>query len=84
MSSPRRTIEPSYAPEGLSRAEAARYVGVGSTTFDRLVEEGEMPPPRRFKNAERVVWLKREQDRALEELPIDGEVTSNEYAGVKL
>ncbi len=38
----------SYPPRGLSREEAARYVGVGATTFDGLVQDGRMPKPLRI------------------------------------
>lgn len=43
-----------YPPRGLSREEAARYVGVGTTTFDALVQEGRMPRPMRL--GKRVIW----------------------------
>lgn len=84
MTAARKSIEATYAPEGLSRTEAARYVGVSATTFDKLVENNEMPPARRFKHAERLVWLRRELDRALDDLPVDDASHSDEYAGVKL
>lgn len=84
MMAARPEIASSYPPEGLSRNEAARYVGVGATTFDGLVRAGEMPKPRRFRGAKRLVWLKRELDRALEELPVDGDAHSDEYAGVRI
>lgn len=32
---------------GLSREEAAMYVGVGSTKFDEMVNDGRMPKPKR-------------------------------------
>ena len=35
-----------YPPRGLNREEAARYVGIGTSLFDRLVEEGRMPKPK--------------------------------------
>ncbi len=38
---------PFVAPRGLSRVEAARYVGVSPSTFDKLVESGAMPRPKR-------------------------------------
>jgi hypothetical protein len=33
----------SYPPCGLSGEAAARYIGVGTTTFDRLVDERRIP-----------------------------------------
>ena len=73
-----------WPPEALSRSEAAHHVGVGPTTFDSLVEMGEMPRPRRYKNARRVVWLRRELDQYLADLPVDGPGDSDEYDGVQL
>ena len=43
-----------YPPRGLNREEAARYVGIGTSLFDRLVEEGRMPKPKHI--GKRVVW----------------------------
>lgn len=84
MSTYRTAVAMSYAPEGLARSEAARYVGLGETTFDHAVKKGFMPKARRYPNARRLVWLKRELDRALEDLPVDDDEPPNEYAGVKL
>jgi excisionase family DNA binding protein len=36
-----------YPPHGMSRDEAARYVGVGPTKFDEMVQDGRMPKPKR-------------------------------------
>lgn len=44
----------SYPPRGLSREAAARYIGVGSSTFDVLVDDGRMPRPLRV--GKRVIW----------------------------
>lgn len=41
----RRAIDATYAPEGLSRAEAARYVGVSARRFSEMVRRGDVPPP---------------------------------------
>lgn len=38
---------PFDCPRGLSRIEAARYVGVSPSTFDKLVNSGAMPRPKR-------------------------------------
>lgn len=59
-----------YPPRGLSREEAARYIGVGSTMFDRLVEEGRMPRPARI--GRRTVWDRLKIDAAFVELDEDG------------
>jgi len=56
---------------GLSRIEAAIYVGVGVTKFDELVATGRMPEPKRIDN--RKVWDMLALDRAFDLLPDDGD-----------
>ncbi|WP_420406946.1 helix-turn-helix transcriptional regulator [Hoeflea sp.] len=56
-----------YPPRGLSRDEAARYVGVSSTKFDDLVTRGDMPKPKRIDG--RVIWDRFALDMAFNELP---------------
>jgi predicted DNA-binding transcriptional regulator AlpA len=51
---------------GLSRREAAHYIGVSPTTFDKLVKNGTMPKPVRM-NA-RTIWDLRALDEAFDEL----------------
>jgi excisionase family DNA binding protein len=58
-----------YPPRGLNREEAARYVGVGATTFDRLIEEGRMPKPLRV--GKRVIWDRLKVEAAFAELDED-------------
>lgn len=60
----------SYPPRGLSREEAARYVGVSATKFDALVKDGRMPPPKRIDG--RVVWDRRRLDEKFDELDDSG------------
>ncbi len=52
---------------GLSRIEAAAYVGIAPRHFDKLMKDGRMPSPRRADG--RVVWDIREIDVAFERLP---------------
>lgn len=66
-----RDLPPGLAPRGLSRAQAAAYVGVSATTFDALVRERLMPAPKRLRN--RVLWDRLALDEAFAELPDDGE-----------
>jgi len=40
---------------GLSRAEAAEYIGVGVSLFDQMVADGRMPQPKLINT--RKVWL---------------------------
>jgi predicted DNA-binding transcriptional regulator AlpA len=52
---------------GLSRNEAAQYIGVGVTLFDRMVADGRMPKPWHFDG--RKVWDIVAIDLALDSLP---------------
>jgi len=52
---------------GLSRVEAALYVGVSPSLFDEMVKDGRMPKPRRINS--RTVWDKRQLDEAFDALP---------------
>jgi predicted DNA-binding transcriptional regulator AlpA len=54
-------------PRGLSRTEAAAYVGVSPSLFDEMVKDGRMPEPKRINS--RVVWDRRRLDDAFEALP---------------
>ena len=58
-------------PRGLSRAQAATYVGVGTSKFDEMVGDGRMPLPKRIDC--RRVWDRRRLDEAFESLPGDEE-----------
>lgn len=52
---------------GLSLSEAAVYVGVGTTLFAQMVDDGRMPKPKLI-NA-RKVWDIQQLDRAWDNLP---------------
>jgi predicted DNA-binding transcriptional regulator AlpA len=56
---------------GLSRVEAAGYIGTSPSTFDKLVAGGLMPKPKRVLG--RVIWDARALDRAFDALPGDGD-----------
>ena len=56
-------------PRGLSRRQAAAYVGVSPTTFDAMVADGRMPKPKHI--GARRVWDRRRVDEAFDELPGD-------------
>ena len=42
----RDSLPPNLAPRGLSRIEAAAYIGIGTSKFDKLVADGRMPRPK--------------------------------------
>ncbi len=72
--------QPSVAPRGLSRADAARYVGVGVSLFNQMITRNLMPPARAIGG--RHVWDIRELDAAFDELPhMDEGSTSPLVAG---
>jgi predicted DNA-binding transcriptional regulator AlpA len=58
-------------PRGLSRVEAAGYVGVSPSLFDEMVKDRRMPNPKRINR--RTVWDRKQLDIAFEALPDDGE-----------
>jgi len=54
---------------GLSRDEAAMYVGISVGLFDRMLTDGRMPPPRRIDG--RKVWDIWSLDVAFDRLPVE-------------
>jgi excisionase family DNA binding protein len=52
---------------GLSRLEAAAYIGVSPGKFDELVRDGRMPAPKRIDG--RKVWDIQNLDLAFDALP---------------
>lgn len=69
---PRRdALPPSLPPRGLCRAEAAAYLGISPNTFDRMVEDGRMPGPKRINS--RKVWDRLALDVAFVALPGEDE-----------
>jgi hypothetical protein len=55
---------------GLSREEAAIYIGISVAKFDELIRAGRMPGPKRIDG--RKVWDVRGLDLAFDELPSEG------------
>ncbi|MFL5240378.1 MAG: helix-turn-helix transcriptional regulator [Rhizomicrobium sp.] len=56
----------SLPPRGLSRDQAAAYVGVSPSLFDMLIKDGRMPGPKRVNS--RVIWDRLKLDAAFEAL----------------
>ena len=56
----------SLPPRGLSREQAAAYVGVSPSLFDMLIRDGRMPGPKRVNS--RVIWDRLKLDAAFEAL----------------
>jgi predicted DNA-binding transcriptional regulator AlpA len=71
-------LPPSLPPRGLSREQAAAYVGVSPSLFDMLIKDGRMPPPKRINS--RVVWDRLKLDVAFEALDgTDADGTCDEW-----
>ena len=63
------------APRGLSRSQAAQYIGISNGTFEKLIRAGKMPLPKRI--GQRAVWDVVALDLAFERIADDtGQVTS--------
>lgn len=72
------TLPPNLPPRGLSRTEAAAYVGVSATKFDQMILDRRMPRPKRVDG--RVIWDRTALDRAFDALPDDGgQVSDNPW-----
>jgi predicted DNA-binding transcriptional regulator AlpA len=56
----------SLPPRGLSREQAAAYIGVSPSLFDMLIKDCRMPGPKRINS--RVVWDRLKLDVAFEAL----------------
>lgn len=74
MMKSRDILPHSLAPRGLSRVEAAAYIGVSPSLFDLLVKDGRMPAPKRLNS--RTIWDRKRLDHAFELIP-DGDTVEN-------
>ena len=57
---------PQLCPRGLSREQAAAYVGVGPTKFDEMTRDGRMPKPKEVDA--RRIWDRYQLDQSFEAL----------------
>ena len=64
---PERILPVSLPPRGLSREQAAAYVGISPSLFDTLVKDGRMPAPKRINS--RTVWDRFLLDEAFDAIP---------------
>lgn len=70
---------PFDCPRGLNRVEAARYIGVSPGTFDKLVQEGLMPAPKKVRA--RLIYDRLAIDVSFSALGEEVE-TENDFDGV--
>jgi hypothetical protein len=52
---------------GLTKAEAAAFIGITSSAFEAMVLNGDMPQARRFGVVDR--WIRHELERAAMDMP---------------
>jgi hypothetical protein len=57
---------------GLSREEAAMYLGISGSTFDEMRSAGQIEPPRLIKG--RKLWDIRDLDMAFDALPRESDI----------
>jgi hypothetical protein len=67
---------PKIEPRGLSRIDAAAYIGVSPTKFDELRKDGRVSPPRLIDS--RLVWDRHDLDRDFDAFPIEGNTADDE------
>jgi hypothetical protein len=83
-SAPRQRIHilpPSLPPRGLSRSQAAEYVGVSPSLFDEMIRDGRMPQPKRVNT--RKIWDRKLLDLAFDALPCEtNEIAEDWTVGV--
>jgi predicted DNA-binding transcriptional regulator AlpA len=63
-------LPPTLAPRLINREAAAAYVCVSPAKFDKLVQDGTMPRPKRLGDR-RIAWDVRELDAAVDRLPVE-------------
>ena len=75
---PERTslLPASLPPEGISREQAAEFIGVSPNYFDQLVKDGRMPQPRRAGS--RRIWSVAELRYYFHSLPNNGNMDGSE------
>jgi predicted DNA-binding transcriptional regulator AlpA len=61
-----KSRSPKIAVRGLSRTEAAAYIGVSPSLFDAMVKDGRIPRPVRVNS--RRIWDMWELDAAFDDL----------------
>ena len=65
-------------PRGLGKPQAAAYLSVSTSLFDKLLLEGAVPPGRKISEG-RTIWLKEELDDYLSCLPVEQDEFVEEF-----
>ena len=82
MKKPGDVLPQSLAPRGLSRVQAAAYIGVSASLFDEMVQDGRMPKPTPI-NA-RKVWDRIKLDEAFAALSDDEGQADDPWSNVRV
>ena len=63
----RADLPKSLPPRGLNRPVSAAYIGVGTSLFGEMVDDGRMPKPKTINT--RQIWDRLELDLSFDALP---------------
>ena len=75
-----QALPSTLAPRGLSRVQAAAYIGVSPSLFDEMVRDRRMPQPIRINS--RVLWDRLQLDEAFAALSDTGEDADDPWSKV--
>ena len=64
-------------PRGLSRIDAAEYLGISPSKFDELRKDGRVSPPRQIDS--RRVWDRHDLDSDFEAFPQEANETAEDW-----
>ena len=73
---PKNVLPLSLPPRGLSREQAAAYIGISPSLFDMLIKDGRMPGPKRINS--RVLWDRLKLDTAFDAFADTDDQSSDE------
>jgi len=68
---------PRIDPRGLSRIDAAEYLGISPSKFDQLRKDGRVSPPHLIDG--RLVWDRHDLDRDFEDFPVGGNEAEEDW-----
>ncbi len=68
----RQRYDSNIEPRVLRRGDAARYLSISPTSFDALIDDGVIPPPKTIKSRIKI-WDKRALDRVIDDWFDDAE-----------
>ena len=72
-----RALDRPIPRRGLSRVEAAAYIGVSPSKFDELRKAGRVPPPKTLDN--RLIFTIERLDEFLDALPDENQIDNTDW-----